>query len=328
MSHKAWDGNAWAPQAGWESLGGAFNSSPAVASWGTNRLDVFGLGTDNAMNHKAWDGTAWAPQAGWESLGGAFDIPPVLPPATGLGSNSNYILYSNCNALLDLSVTIDVTQDIVCASASGPTVGFGFQLNAYSPLGETSAWQQYVMMLSGSEVVGAVDNWPLSGPNIINAFFNLAALPSPKIPAGYKLKISLENDQNGNVTAATYVVIDNLGKTQANVTQTLLSIAGVTSAELAPIIAFELNLVGPVNGESAVLSSGAGTITYTASSLLTVLNQEPACAESGYVTAEAANSFYGELSATPSNTFTQSFSTSAAMPMIRKLGKIRPSTPR
>jgi hypothetical protein len=41
----------------------------------------------------------------------------------------------------------------------------------------------------------------------------------------------------------------------------LESISGVTSNDLAPIVAFELNLVGPVNGESAVLSSGAGTIT-------------------------------------------------------------------
>ena len=95
---------------------------------------------------------------------------------------------------------------------------------------------------------------------------------------------------------------------------------------MAPIVAFELNFVGPINGESAVLSSGAGTITYTASSLLTVLNQEPACTESGYITAETANSFYSELLPTSSNTFTQSFNVSAAAPMIRKRGKLRPST--
>ena len=29
------------------------HSPPAVASWGTNRLDIFGLGEDNAMYHKA-----------------------------------------------------------------------------------------------------------------------------------------------------------------------------------------------------------------------------------------------------------------------------------
>ena len=248
-----------------------------------------------------------------------------------MGSNSNYILYSNCNPLINLSVTIDVTEDIVSESASGPVIGFGFQLNAYSPPSETSAFQQYLTAVwstpsGGGEFVGGIDNWPVSGANIINDFFDLAPLPSTTLPAGYQLTISLENDQNGNVTGATYVVIDNSGSTLANVTQNLLSIAGVTSDFLAPIVAFELNFVGPINGESAVLSSGAGTITYTASSVLTGLNQEPVCTESGYFTAETANSFYSGLPSTSSNTFTQSFNVSTAAPMIRKLGKRRPST--
>jgi hypothetical protein len=42
----------------WSSLGGA------------NRLDVFGLGTDDGMYHKAWNGSNWSPS--WESLGGTF----------------------------------------------------------------------------------------------------------------------------------------------------------------------------------------------------------------------------------------------------------------
>ena len=42
----------------------------AVVAWGPNRLDVFGLGTDNAMYHKAWMGSGW--QAQWEDLGGTF----------------------------------------------------------------------------------------------------------------------------------------------------------------------------------------------------------------------------------------------------------------
>ncbi|HMG37445.1 MAG TPA: hypothetical protein VKM94_26305 [Blastocatellia bacterium] len=36
---------AWA-ESSWEALGGRFNSPPAVASWGADRLDIFGLGTD------------------------------------------------------------------------------------------------------------------------------------------------------------------------------------------------------------------------------------------------------------------------------------------
>ncbi|MGH7230343.1 MAG: hypothetical protein ACREJU_03180, partial [Nitrospiraceae bacterium] len=50
----------------------------AVAAWGPNRLDVFGVGTDGAMYHKAWDGI-WRPSpSGWEHLGGIFTSPPAV----------------------------------------------------------------------------------------------------------------------------------------------------------------------------------------------------------------------------------------------------------
>src|SRR5512135_2881151 len=66
LYHKAWDGSAWRD---WEPLGGVFNSAPAVAAWGTNRLDIFALGTTNVMYHKAWDGSAWRPSlTDWEPL--------------------------------------------------------------------------------------------------------------------------------------------------------------------------------------------------------------------------------------------------------------------
>ena len=57
---------------------------PAVAAWGSNRLDIFGLGTDWAMYHKAWDGS-WHPSVtDWERLGGVFYSPPAV---TAWGSN-------------------------------------------------------------------------------------------------------------------------------------------------------------------------------------------------------------------------------------------------
>jgi hypothetical protein len=127
-----------------------------------------------------------------------------------------------------------------------------------------------------------------------------------------------------SIIGATYIVTDNEGKDLSNVTMDLTSFTGVTPDELSPIIAFELNLVGPFNGESTVLSSGAGTIVYHASAPLTVLSQEPPCAESNYSTAETANSIYGSLPVGPDNTFTQSFNMTHAA-MIRKEGKRRPS---
>jgi hypothetical protein len=306
-----------------EKIGPAGIANPGCAvaasqQFGLSQTDVFLVDKNGRLN------IFWVDNAGaWN--GPQLRADPVAPPAAGLGSNSNYILFNNCNPVLGLEITINVTQDIVCQSASGPTSGFGFQLNCYSPKNETSAWQQYVVALFSSELIGAVDNWPVSGPNIINDFFNLTGTPNAnRLPAGWRITISLQNDNQGNITGASYVVIDNSGNTRANVTKTLTSISGVTAADIAPITAFELNLVGPVNGESAVLSSGAGTLVYSASSPLTVLNVEPSCTESGYITAETANSFYGELSGSPSTVFTQSFAVSGETPMIRKVGKLRP----
>lgn len=50
-------------------------AAPAVASWGSNRLDIFGRGLDQAAFHKAWD-NGWHPSpVEWEFLGGGFTSP-------------------------------------------------------------------------------------------------------------------------------------------------------------------------------------------------------------------------------------------------------------
>ena len=76
MLHKAWANSDWHPSPGWEALGGQFNSAPAVASWGSGRLDVFALGAENQMLHRAWANGAWTP--GWEALGGRFNSAPAV----------------------------------------------------------------------------------------------------------------------------------------------------------------------------------------------------------------------------------------------------------
>jgi hypothetical protein len=290
----------------WRGETGFANDSAKQIAVGANadgRLEIFYVGTNNDIYHN------------WQ-----------VAPIRHFGSNFNQILFSDCNPLLGVSVTIDVTEAIVCNSTSGPTMGFGFQLNAYSPKNEKSAWQQYVISVFGSQVVGAVDNWPLAGDNIINDFFDMVSLPSDGIAAGYVLKITLSNDSRNNVTGATYVVIDDRGKTISTVKKTLTDFSGVTSADIAPIIAFELNLVGPVNSESVVLSSGAGKITYQATTPLTALDAEPTCAESGYVTAETANSLYSALPTGANTQLSQTFSIAKTESLvIRKEGKIRPS---
>ena len=56
-----------------------FIISPEVVAWGANRLDVFVIGTDNALYHKWCDGAAWGPSVtDWEYMGGVCISPPEV----------------------------------------------------------------------------------------------------------------------------------------------------------------------------------------------------------------------------------------------------------
>lgn len=57
----------------WQDLKGCCISSPAAASWGQNRLDIFAIGTNSQLYHKQWDGE-WSK---WSSLGGACIYKPA-----------------------------------------------------------------------------------------------------------------------------------------------------------------------------------------------------------------------------------------------------------
>ncbi|RKT14295.1 hypothetical protein B0G69_7544 [Paraburkholderia sp. RAU2J] len=254
------------------------------------------------------------------------EVPPaaVAAPSGGLGSNSNYFL-SNCNGITGLQVDINVTQDITGSD------GFGFQVNAYSGSGAYDGAQQYLIYLdpnsSPPQLYCMVDNWQTGSTQLINNIVSLATLPSHTLPAGYQLSITLQNDASGNITGATYVATDNNGNTIGSQTislpsLTLVSGGPVTSADLAPIVSFQLDFVDYLNGGTTTLSSGAGTITYTASEQMTVLSSEPSCVDWDYSTVEAANSIYGPMPPGASQTFVQSFTKLPTGAIIRKLSTV------
>jgi hypothetical protein len=59
-----------------QDLGGILCSSPSVANWGTERIDVVALGAHNTLVHRAWHRSGgWAP---WEDLGGDLASPPTI----------------------------------------------------------------------------------------------------------------------------------------------------------------------------------------------------------------------------------------------------------
>ena len=88
---------------------------------------------------------------------------------------------------------------------------------------------------------------------------------------------------NENVNGVVYTILDKAGKSTAMdlalESLTLAKSTGktspITTADLAPINSCMLVLVGPVNGEHASLSGGAGTFIYTADRPLQVSGKDP-----------------------------------------------------
>jgi hypothetical protein len=251
----------------------------------------------------------------------------VAPPGGGLGGNSNYLFYGGGNPIAGLSIVVDVTKDIVAP------LGLSIQLNAYSPPNAVCVWQQYCLgfYTGASPQIGWVlESWPSAayrqqlhetiglgtGSDLYDIRRQLISLPASSftLAAGYKLKIALDydpKDATGTITGATFSVTDNHGKSTSSGPQRIQSFqfdgtkTPVAAKALAPILAFELNIVGATNGQYSFMESGAGTITYSATGPLTVLDKHPAGMTA--VTVEQANTVYGELDAGPSGQFTQTF---------------------
>jgi len=230
----------------------------------------------------------------------------VPPPHNGLGSNSNYYMASDGAALTGVSVTIKTTKAIVS------NIGMTIQVNAYPPSASQQNpddlwWQQFVFAIGKDEeqarqLLGTC--WIFvtdSGGKHHSSSGQTAKLPDlpppppnagPTLPADCELQVEFTTDpQSHAVTAATYTVVDGEGKRSS----TSLTVPESTRS---PIMAFQVDIVGHAGGETSVFSSGAGKITYAATTPLTAASALPDYAQ-GPGTAEKANSVYGSLPVSP-----------------------------
>jgi hypothetical protein len=255
----------------------------------------------------------------------------VPPPGGGLTSNTNYFLYGGGKTITGLSVTIEITKDIVAEK------GINMQWNAYSDATADATWMQYCLgfrPVAGPKLsIGwSVEYWPSTAyhqqltktvglpvsSDLFNQLGTLVTLPMATagvtIPAGFKSEYTLAYDANGNVTGVTVVVTDNHGKSTSSGLQQFKTFkfdhtkAAVTSDAMVPVLAFEMNIVGLNGGSYSFIKSGAGKITYKASVPMTVENKQPKELSGESVeTAETSNIVYGDLNAGPSLQFSQTF---------------------
>ncbi len=244
------------------------------------------------------------------------------PPGGGLKSNSNYLIWGgSCTEVVNLT---DLTLTIEISSQLSSTDNFSFQWNTYSPASATNGlstvWQQYLFIVdTNGNLNGMIDNWPSQplrnaiypdgskaqqGSDLINDQFTLiTGLPGATLPAGYKLVLQLTNDPNNqNITGASWTVYNNgvkVGSASRTLDQEPVSnepSKTVSAAWLAPIVAFQVNLVGIGNPNVADLVSGQGTVSVSSANLMTATNSQPPCTSSqNIVTAETGNSVYSQL---------------------------------
>lgn len=220
----------------------------------------------------------------------------VPPPKKGLGSNSNYVIAGGGTPLTGVDVAVATTQALVNNN------GFTVQLNAYPPTSNTINpnniyWWQFTFAIAKysdpEELLGTC--WVSTGPGKLVEIgaLNLPPLPppatgdGPTLPADYTLAITLTTDATTQaVTSATYTV--TTGSTTNSVG------ISIPTDQQSPIMAFDLVIVGHAGGETATFTSGAGSITYAATTSLSALSERPPYAQ-GPGTAEKSNSVYATL---------------------------------
>jgi hypothetical protein len=337
-------GQTWTPDQVLEVAG--LDTGLAAVSLTTATIDLFSVGQDGSVEDRTWsDGAGWNPvgaqpvDPGTASLSSQLAVVSPIPagpavtlvgqdgsvqvatgwdmtpaPPTGLQGFSNYIFYSDCNNLRDVSVAVTVTDDIMPSNASGLSI----QLNCYSPNGSRLGAQQYalVLMANATELVYIIQNefqgppWGNVPPSPIQN--NVAGIGSTVLAAGTTLTIALENDPDGVITGARFSVMYPAAPGVIefpNSTFASLTGLGIAAEDQAPIVAFQLDICGPDNRAFTDFTSGAGTITYSASDQtpLTVLNSIPDC--TGYwSTEENSTMAYGLLpSGWSSTVFNQPF---------------------
>ncbi len=270
----------------------------------------------------------------------------MAPAPQGFSSNSNYFMYGGGKPIRSLRVTIEADQDIVapqgmsmqlnCNSPAQANCAYqqyvtNFDPSKWSTLGivwimenfpsSPSRWHLHKTIgfpcntanATESTCSGNLFNYPV-GPRTPFARFPVA---SDRIPAGFKLIYELIDDAGGAVIGAKYTVVDARGRRHSTGPHLIRTFqyAGmkrrVGPEGVAPILAFQMNLVGLGSGLHTTLTSGAGRIIYEATTALTAegsLAAMPGVYQATGGTLESSNITYSPVPAAPNRKIVQNFS--------------------
>jgi len=212
-----------------------------------------------------------------------------------LSSSNNAVLVDNCSSLHNLIVTLHVTLDLVTAGNNG----FSLQLNCYPQTkpqatynGKPLNWFQYVIAVENNSVQWGIQYWSEVkgfGFSPANNYSSFASASSNQVPAGSVMRIALQTNAAGNVTAATFSITPP-GGSVSSYTFTFPSDC------LCAIYGFQVDLVGPPSGtHTCTFTSGLGVLTYWVSSGTLAQQNTNTCGGSQPGTGETSNILYGDF---------------------------------
>jgi Hemopexin len=302
---------------------------------------------NDVLNVAADTISAWGWGAfGSTGIDAALNSPGPLAPvlSTGAKSQFNYVVHAGGDNLTGVTVTIafdEFAKVIPHPPNNTDQGGWAIQMNCYSPskAGVKTLWQQYIIESppGTGDLAGHINNFTAPNNNSssipINGWLSLLnGLPPDTLKEGTFLSISPQTDAADNVIGCVFTITyesDRTGQSfvpgliapkTASIYMNMLSHAdwpnhgnlgaNITPDYFAPIVAFELNIVGHLDGSPTTFTSGAGTISYTAAQRLTVSDGEPSFVHFGgkyQGTAETSNIAYGRMPVGYTSCPTQSF---------------------
>jgi hypothetical protein len=281
----------------------------------------------------AWDFPKGFGQNGIDAaLYSGGDLQPQ--PTGGLTGNVNYWLGSSGANLTNVSVTINIDNDLISTAD-----GFGFQLNAMSewvPSTARAVVQQIIIFSDRNTndlkarlyIFFSANSPTFSMTEAIDLQKTLATLPGVNhLPAGSSVNFAVQNDKStGKVTGCIFTYTPPKGSGSPTSVCLYLSDAKLATTgkpptldDMSPIDTFTMDIVADYSYPNAPgvakLTEAQGTITYSATPPLTANTNTPSYSDLTSITEETANIIYAALPANRAIDVSQLFGTTPPVPV-------------
>jgi len=194
----------------------------------------------------------------------------VPPTALGLTSNFNYYFTNGGKSIPNLSVQIDLENDLKMAER-----GVSFQVNTWprnasAPAGVAS-WLQFIIGFQPASphdnndfgwLFATIQMWDTAFRQVGSEFLTLGYIDGLTFLAGSQFNISVINDKYGKPTGAkfSFLVLGDSSRTESSQTFRLNNASRAVSL---PFNLFTFNIVSYGDSLKSNLSTGSGTIRYS-----------------------------------------------------------------